>query len=109
MFSLFIAVSKTPRSSVSTAPKDVKAKTVETPRRTSIPVKSPGTKVNKSGGSPAHLQSREDDKKKIRELKAKCENCENQINLMREDLKEKNLGMEAFIVVIRQHIQTVSG
>ena len=43
----------------------------------------------------------------IKGLKIKCLDCEKQINLLKDELKEKNLAMEAFLVIIKQYIKTV--
>ena len=43
----------------------------------------------------------------IKELKVKCLGCEKQINQLKDELKEKNLAMEAFVIIIKQYIKTV--
>ena len=53
------------------------------------------------------VQSSSKDQEKIKELKNKCLDCEKQISDLKNGLNEKNLAMEAFIIVIKQHIKTV--
>ena len=74
------------------------------PSQQSVPSKD-GDKSSSSSGSPTEAKS---DKVQILELKSKCQDCEKQISFLEDGMRQKNLAMEAFIVVIKQHIKTVS-
>ncbi|XP_065059270.1 ankyrin repeat domain-containing protein 26-like isoform X2 [Rhopilema esculentum] len=73
------------------------------PSQQSVPSKDED-KSSSSSGSPAQAKS---DKVQIQELKSKCQDCEKQISYLEEGMRQKNLAMEAFIVVIKQHIKTI--
>eukprot|EP00794_Sanderia_malayensis_P007011 gene7011-7796_t len=85
---------------------NVKGKVLETPRKTSIPIKSTIPKLSRPGGLPSSQQLT-DDEKKIIDLKEKCEKFENEIDSMKDDLRNKDVGIEAFIIIIKQHIKMI--
>ena len=88
---------------------------IETPRKSFEFIKSTTSKQEKQIDShqpttlkdKSNVQSKSNDQKQIEELKNKCIDCEKQIDGLKVRVNEKNLALEAFIVVIKQHIKTV--
>ena len=96
-----------PKLHASKETKESKSKSIEITQRKSIVSPRTTTPKNEKDQSSPDSEQLRDEQNKIRELKEKCTNCENQINQLKDEFKQKNVAMEAFIVIIKQHIQTV--
>ena len=91
----------------------------ETPKKPQVSYKFSASKQEKpddvsplSSGKDRNLSSKAIEpsnkaKEQIKELKNKCLDCEKKINDLKIGLNEKNLAMEAFVIIIRRYIENV--
>ena len=100
------APSSIPRSSIPTANKR-SWKNETTPVRR-IPSTSSKAKIEKQHSILSEASTASIETEKVRELEAKCENYENQINLLKSEFRRKNLALEAFTAVVNHYLSVVS-
>lgn len=95
---------------------------VDTPKKSVVTLRTSTAKHEKEDDSHPvaaradknqHIKSKDanftgKEAEEIKALKKKCHDCENRILELKDGFHQKNLAIEAFIIVIKQHIKTVT-